>query len=250
MAAFWALFRRELAGFFVSMTGYIIIAAVLFFLGFSFTELLESLNVEPTHVPVTELFYNTWYFWLIMLLSAPVITMRSFALEKSSGTYETLATAPVTEQQMVLAKFAGALVFFFVMWLPLAACVLLTRYYTNDPGGLTWGALLGTYVGIILIGGVFLSIGCLTSVLTRSQIVSAIVSFVLCCSLFVLGLRAVFDVGDTQLNAQLLSYISMVEHMQDFVRGVIDTRYVVLYLTLIVFLIFMTIKVLESRRWR
>jgi len=96
----------------VSLTGYVIIASVLLLLGISFTSILSILNDNPTDVPLTELFYKSYYFWLILLLTAPVITMRSFASEKGSGTYETLMTTPVSDLQVVLAKFTGTLLFY------------------------------------------------------------------------------------------------------------------------------------------
>src|SRR5256886_12629003 len=111
MRAYLTLVRRELGAFFVSLTGYTIIASVLLLLGFSFADRLEKLNNDRAGVvaPLTELFYSTFYFWLILLLTAPVITMRSFAFEKWSGTYETLMTTPVSDWQVVLAKFTGTL---------------------------------------------------------------------------------------------------------------------------------------------
>ena len=118
MQAYLTLTRRELAGFFVSMTGYVIIAGAVFLMGMSFVDLLVLLQGEPTPVPVTQLFYSTDYFWGILLLAAPVITMRLFALEKYSGTFETLMTTPVSDLQVVLAKFTAAMIFFMLMWLP------------------------------------------------------------------------------------------------------------------------------------
>src|SRR5262250_1547103 len=119
MQPYLTLTRRELGAYFLSLTGYIIIAAVTFLLGLSFVVLLVKLEQEPTPIPVTELFYVTQFFWLILLLAAPVITMRLFAQEKFSGTFETLMTAPVTDLQVVLAKFSAGLVFYTLMWLPL-----------------------------------------------------------------------------------------------------------------------------------
>src|ERR1041385_9312839 len=118
MHAYWTLVRRELSGYFLSMTGYIIIAAALLLLGFSFVDLLKQLQHDPTSMPVTELFYSTWYFWLILLLTTPVITMRLFALEKFSGTFETLMTSPVSDLQVVLATFTAALPFYPGLWRP------------------------------------------------------------------------------------------------------------------------------------
>jgi ABC-2 type transport system permease protein len=108
MRAYWTLVRRELAGFFLSLGGYIIIAAALFLMGLSFVVILVKLQ-KPTPMPVTELFYETPFFWLILLLTTPVITMRLFALEKFSGTFETLMTTPVSDFQVVAAKFTAAL---------------------------------------------------------------------------------------------------------------------------------------------
>src|SRR3989442_3421064 len=170
MQAYWSLVRRELSGYFFSMTGYVIIAAAMFLLGLSFVDLLKQLQREPTPMPVTELFYVTWFFWLILLLTAPVITMRLFALEKFSGTFETLMTTPVSDRQVVLAKFAAGLVFYALMWLPLLGCVLLVRWYTNEPSAFDAGVVGGTFLGILLLGGLFLLLGCFASALTRSQV--------------------------------------------------------------------------------
>src|ERR1017187_5967285 len=115
MRAYWTLTRRELGGFFLSLSGYIIIGAALVLMGLSFVVILDKLQ-KPTIMPVTEVFYNSPFFWLILLLTTPVITMRLFALEKFSGTFETLMTTPVSDLQVVAAKFTAALVFYILMW--------------------------------------------------------------------------------------------------------------------------------------
>ena len=116
MKIYLTLLRRELAAFFFSLTGYVIIAAVTLLVGLSFVVLLTNLGNDPFTVPVTEMFYSTFFFWLILLLATPVITMRLFALEKSSGTFETLMTTPVSDVQVVAAKFAAAVVFYIKFW--------------------------------------------------------------------------------------------------------------------------------------
>src|SRR5476649_2710377 len=124
MRIFWTLTRRELAAFFFSATGYVIIAAVTLLIGLSFVVLMTNLGSDPSPMPVTEMFYRTYFFWLIVLLATPVITMRLFALEKASGTFETLMTTPVSDLQVVLAKFTAAMIFFMLMWLPSIASVV------------------------------------------------------------------------------------------------------------------------------
>src|SRR5713101_6910936 len=129
MQAFCTLVRRELGAHFFSWTGYVVIAAVLFLIGFSFHSLIRDLNTEATDRPLTEVFYLTMYFWVILWIAAPVITMRSFAQEKYSGTFETLMTTPVSDLQVVLAKFTGAMVSYFLMWLPLIGCLFIIRHF-------------------------------------------------------------------------------------------------------------------------
>jgi ABC-2 type transport system permease protein len=250
MQAYWTLVQRELGGYFASWTGYVIIASVLLLLGFSFNDLLVKLNTTPMHIPLTELFYSTYYFWLILLLTAPVITMRSFAFEKFSGTYETLMTAPVSDLEVVLAKFTGALSFYLLTWLPLIGCIAVIRYYTGEPTLLDVRTTLTTYLGIFLIGCLYMSLGCFASALTRSQIIAAMNAFVLGLTLFVLGLRAMVPAPPTDWAGQVFAHIALSEHMETFVRGIVDTRYVVFYVTMTFFFLFLTLKAVEVRRWK
>jgi gliding motility-associated transport system permease protein len=250
MQAYFTLVRRELGTFFVSMTGYAIIASVLLLLGFSFYDMLYKLNGSASDAPLTELFYSTFYFWLILLLTAPVITMRSFAFEKMSGTYETLMTAPVGDWQVVLAKFTGTLLFYILTWLPLLACVGAVRYFTREPTIFDPWTTGSTFLGIVLIGCLYMSLGCFASALTRSQIIAAMNSFVLGLGLFLLSLRGLMPAPPKDWAAQVFAYISLSAHMEDFARGFIDTRHVIFYLSLTAFFLFLTLKVVESRRWK
>jgi ABC-2 type transport system permease protein len=250
MRAFFALVRRELSSFFFSWTGYVVIAAVLFLLGFSLNSMLRALNAEPTPMPIMQLFYNTSYFWHIIIIASPVITMRSFALEKSTGTYETLMTTPVSEVRVVLAKFCGALFFFMVMWLPLLGCLVIIRHYTSDPTAFDWGGVGSTFFGIFLVGSLYLSMGICASALTKSQIIAAILTLAVGFSFLVVSyLRAAFTT-DTGWVPGIVSYTSMVEHMRDFAQGVVDTRPLVFYVSSTAFFIFLTLKLVESRRWK
>src|SRR5438045_2092048 len=130
MQEYCTLTRRELGSYFLSITGYIILAAATFVLGWSFVVLMEKLGTTPTPMPLTEMFYVTDFFWLILLLGPPVITMRLFALEKFSGTFETLMTAPVSDLQVVLSKFSAALLFYALMWLLLLGCICVVLFFS------------------------------------------------------------------------------------------------------------------------
>jgi ABC-2 type transport system permease protein len=253
MRIFWTLLRRELSSFFFSFTGYVIIAAITLLLGLSFVVLIAGIGSAPFTAPVTEMFYSTFYFWLILLLATPVITMRLFALEKASGTFETLMTTPVGDLQVVLAKFAAAIIFYMIAWLPLLACLFLVQRFTNQSGALDAGTVGGMYLGIFLIGCVFLAMGSLASAISRSQMTAAMISFVLGISLFSLAYLA--KAAQSKLVAahwqtQVLSYFNLFDQMEDFARGAVDTRAVVFYVTATFFFLFLTLRVVESRRWK
>ena len=156
MQAYLTLTRRELGGYFLTLSGYVILAAAMFLLGFSFVVMLVNLQQEATPMPITELFYMTPFFWFILLLSTPVITMRLFAQEKATGTFETLMTVPVGDVQVVLAKFVAAMFFYLVAWLPLLAGLFIVRRFTNQ-SSLDAGTIGGMFLGILLVGGLFLS---------------------------------------------------------------------------------------------
>src|ERR1017187_285557 len=184
MRTFWTLMRRELASFFLSMTGYVIIAATTFLIGFTFKVLITNLLNDPSTMPVTEMFYSTYLFWFVLIAVTPVITMRLFALEKFSGTFETLMTAPVNDIQVVAAKFAAAMVFYIVMWLPLLGCIFILRHYTNDTTPFDVGVVGSTFLGIFLLGCIFTSLGCFASPLTRSQMAAAMIGLVFAFAFF------------------------------------------------------------------
>jgi ABC-2 type transport system permease protein len=250
MRAWATLVRRELGGYFVSWTGYVIIGVVLFLFGLCLSLMLEGLNGERQEQPVTELFYNTYYFWLILLVAAPIITMRSFAHEKFCGTFETLMTTPVSDLQVVLAKFAGAMIFYLLAWTPLLGCVFIIRHYSNDPTVLDVGTLGSTYLGIVLLGALYMSLGCFASSLTRSQIIAAMFAFALGISLFLLSfLSAVFS-GQAGWLPKVFAHMCMADHMREFARGVVDLRPLVFYVSLTTFFLFLTLKTVESRRWK
>ncbi|HZL43858.1 MAG TPA: ABC transporter permease subunit, partial [Verrucomicrobiae bacterium] len=236
--------------FFFSFTGYVIIAAALLMMGNSFVFILGKLQKPmPMTMPVTELFYITPFFWLLLLLTTPVITMRLFALEKFSGTFETLMTTPISDVQVVGAKFTGAVFFYMIMWLPLLGCILIVRHYTSDPAAFDAEIVGSTFLGIFLLGCVFISLGCFASALTRSQMTAAMIGLLLCFSLFLLSFLADRLPGP-DWQAQALSMFALPEQMHDFVRGVVDTRPVILYLSLTFFFLFLTLRVLGSRRWK
>jgi len=249
MQVYLTLTRRELGGFFLSWIGYIVIAAAVFLMGFSFVTLVDKLQGQPTPMPITEIFLN-FCFWLILLFSAPLITMRLFALEKYSGTFETLMTAPVGDAEVILAKFSAALIFFMLMWLPLLGCIFILRYFTHGANLLDPGTLGTTFLGIFLMGCLYMSIGCFASALTRNQIVAAMISFALGLGLFLMSFLADQLALEKSWALRALNAACIHQQMEEFGRGTVDTRYIVFYLTSTFFFLFLTYRVVESRRWK
>lgn len=250
MQAYWTLVRRELGAYFLSWVGYVVIAAAVVLIGFSFVILMTALNDQATDQPLTQVFYRTYFFWIILVPAAPVITMRVFAQEKASGTFETLMTTPVSDLQVVLAKYTGSMVFYMLMWLPLLPCLFIVRYYTGEKAVLDAGVIGSTFLGIFLLGSLYVAVGCFASSLTRSHLVAVMVGLAAGVSLLLLGFLSLLFTSNPGWEAQFYAYVGLIEHMNDFTSGVVDTRPVVFYLSLTVFSLFLTLKVIESRRWK
>lgn len=249
MTAFLTLTRRELAGHFLSMRGYVIMAGIQLILGGSLLMLMYQLNGLRHDLPFTEQLPQNQFFWLVLLLMAPVITMRSFAQEKSSGTLETLLTTPVSDAQVVLAKFAGSYLFFLIAFLPTLAYPFIVEQYAHRLVVDT-RAVISLGLGISLFGAFFMALGCFASSLTRSQIVAAVLTFAAGTSLYLAGYLAIDTPTNPHWWDHVLRHVSMLRHMQDFAAGVLDSRHVFLYLSLTAVCLFFTYKSIESRRWK
>jgi len=250
MQAYLTLTRRELAGYFFSLTGYVIIAGVALLVGLTFVMLIGNMGNSPFSMPITQLFFNSLLLWIIIIVTAPLITMRLFALEKATGTYETLMTTPVGDLQIVAGKFTAALVFYVVMWLPTVLSLWVVQHFANQPGALEKGTLCGMYFGLFLAGCLILSIGCFASALTNSQVVAGMISMVTGVTLLILNWLAQAISTTDRWQAQLLAFFNLSQQMEDFTRGVIDTRVITFYLTGTFLFLFLTLRVIESRRWK
>ena len=252
MRAWAILFRREMAAYFLSLVGYLLIVFFLVVMGASFVFLLANfLQAGETESRVTEWFFSGFLFWMPMLIVPPVLTMRLFSEERSAGTIETLLTAPVTDWQVVLAKFFGALAFFIVLWLPTLGFVALVRLFTSAGSApLDLGQLAAGYLGTFLVGGLFLAIGCLASVLTRNQIIAALLAFTVALLSFLAGFLGWLARRSGSPYQGALSYGSAIEHMMEFAQGRVDIRRLVFYGSTTLIFLLATKLVLEARKWR
>lgn len=252
MSAWAVLLRRELGSYFISLVGYLVLVMCLFGLGASFAFTLSYIvNMGETERNLIQWYIGGLWFWIMMLVVPPVLTMRLFAEEKSAGTLETLLTAPVTEWQVVLAKYFGAWAFFVILWLPTLAFVGLLRVFGGAGSTpLDAGQLAAGYLGIFLVGGMFVAIGCLASSLTRNQIIAALTAFAVLLLFFMAGLLVFQLRAHGSPWQEALSYLSAIEHMLEFSRGRVDARRLVFYISATTLFLWATKLSLEARKWR
>jgi ABC-2 type transport system permease protein len=246
MTAVLAQLRREFAAFFYSPMAYVLLAFSIIANGITFLLIVEFLsNPYAGHGAALQmLFGGTVFFYILLLGSASLITMRSLAEERHTGTLETLLTAPIGDAQVVLAKYLAALAFNAVLWLPTLLYVgILLRYSTID-----LGPVLAGYLGTLGIGAMFLAVGVLASALTRSQIVAALLSL---GANFALFLVPIFSyLGPTAGSDSVLGYMNLWSQMEDFGRGIVDSRWLVYYASVTAFALFAAVQALQARRWR
>jgi ABC-2 type transport system permease protein len=172
------------------------------------------------------------------------MTMRLFAEERRSGTIETLMTAPVSSAAVVLAKYAAALTTYVAMWLP----TVLYLVVLGRTGSLDWHTAASAYLGVLLIGAAYLALGCCASALTRSQFLAMIWTALVLLVLFILGIGE-FVTREGSAMHDVCSYVSVWAHMNDFASGLVDTRRLVFYGTMIVLPLFVTTRAVDAWRW-
>ena len=250
MRKFVVLLGREVRSYFYSPIAYIVLVFFLLVSGVDFYFQVSFMNQRQLQYTVQEAFFNSVFFWFAFVLIFPLITMRLFAEEFKLGTIEPLMTAPVRDWQVVLAKFSGALVFYIVLWLPTLLYFVFFEKITKQSAAAAPGAYWGSYLILLLLGMFYLSVGCLASALTKNQIVAAIIAFCTITLLFFLGLIQFVMLDMTSIARELLGYFSAIEHMGTFSRGVIDTRPIVLYLSMTAVMLTLTYYVFQSRKWR
>lgn len=245
MRAFFAILKREFFSYFLSPLAYVVLTGFLIFNGITFRGILEALNSpDAPRNALMSLFFNNVFFWFFMMLVSCLISMRLISEERKSGSIETLLTAPVSEGSVVVAKFLAAWGFFLTLWAPtLLYPILLSRY-----GRVELGPVAGGYLGIALIGALFVSAGTFGSSLTKNQIAAAIIGFVFVISIVFVGVFESFA-NDPGVR-EALSYLNLLGHMDDFSRGIIDTRRLIYVISTVVFFLFLSTKSLEANKGR
>jgi ABC-2 type transport system permease protein len=249
------VFKKEMRLYFGSPVAYVVFTFFLLISGWFFSQIFlfysdismrsfmqpgMGQNLNITENVMRPLFTN---MSVVLLFFMPMLTMRLFAEEKKSGTIELLLTYPVRDGEVLAGKFlaSGALY---------AVLLGLTLLYPAIIAGFTrveWGPVLTGYLGLALAGGTFLAVGLFISSLTENQIVAGFGTFGVLLGFWIIGWGAEFAGGNMR---SVLQYLSITDHMDTFSRGLIDTKDVVYYVTAIALALFLTLRSLESKRWR
>jgi ABC-2 type transport system permease protein len=248
MRAIWNIARREVLTFFVSPIAYVVATVWLLYFGIVFYLLALFFSTQPPGSGQSLLgafFGGTTLFYLPLLIFAPVLTMRLLAEEKNSGTLEALMTAPVSDTQIVLGKYLAAMFFWVVLWAPTALYVWIASGTATDVVDV--GVLGATYLGILCIGLFYMGVGLFMSAVARSQIVAAMLTFLVLGGLFVIGLAG-YATLDDQKRA-IFEYLGLWTQMESFARGIVDTRFLVYDVSAAALTVFLATRAVQAQRW-
>jgi ABC-2 type transport system permease protein len=235
-----SIFVREIKAYFVSPIAYVALIVFVFFSGFFFATYIGFASQNQGEASMRMIFHN---MSITMLFLAPLMTMRLFAEEKKSGTIEILMTSPVTDVEVVLGKFAASLALFAIMLALTFTCPLfLFIYGTPDVTAMAVG-----YLGLFLLGAAFISLGVVASSITKNQIIAALITFIVLLGLWIIVWMS--SAVGTRFGA-VLSFASLVEHFDDFSKGVLDTKHVIYYVSFVVFCLFLAVKSVQSAKWK
>ena len=248
--AFWTLYKRELNSYFQSAVAYVVLFGSAIAQGIQFIFIVTAVTSSSyREQSVMQIFFTWPLFWLIMLVQVPLITMRVFSEEFKLGTIEMLLTAPVREWDVVLAKFFGSLSFFLILWLPIVLDLIALQLFSSPPPPVYWSQIALTALTMTLVGGFYVSLGVFTSVLTKNQIIAAVLCFALVFAAFGVALLRWIQHTDATLLSWI-SYVSLPEHLENAVQGLFDTRPIVFYVTATAFMLMLTQRILQGRRLR
>ena len=254
MSNMLAIAQKELKSYFASPIAYTVIGFFAIMFGWFFVNLLyyfERMSMQSgmmgqggtmnvNEMLIAPLFLNVS---VILLFTLPLVTMRTYSEEKRSGTIELLLTSPLTDFQIVMGKFLGGFVLYAAMLGITLPHVALLFLYGNPE----WQSVVTGYLGLLLMGGCFLALGLFVSSLTKNQIVAGMVTFAVFLMFWVINWMASFSSPTTQT---VLNHLSITEHLNDFTKGVLDTKHLVYYLSFIGFGLFLTVRSVDSERWR
>lgn len=242
----WTLYKKELSGFFSSLIGYLTIAVFLVLTGLMLWVLKSDFNImDYGFASMDGLFLIGPFLYLFLI---PAITMRSLAEEKRTGTIELLMARPLSDWKIVFAKFLSAWTLVLISLLP-TLVTYVSVYILGDPvGNIDTGSVVGSYIGLLMLGGAFVAIGLFCSSLTNNQIVSFILAALLSFIAY-LGFESIYNMGVLGGADLFIKQLGLRDHYESISRGVIDTRDVVYFLCVMTIFLMATRLILQSRKW-
>lgn len=250
MSAFLVLLTKELRSFFLSPLAWIVMALFTLMNAFLFSSQVRSLGIAPSQFSLVQQMFGSIWFFMSFFFLFPLITMRLFAEERKLGTLEGLFTAPVRTITVLLAKYTATVILYLVLIAPIFLFFFVFTEVTGEKAAFHSGAFTGAAFALFLIGLFHIAVGIFASSLTANQLIAAMVTFVVVMLHFFFGfLRSMISVPNSNY-ADGLDYISMIQHMNTFATGLIDSRVIVYYLSLTVLLLFLTHAVLDFRKWK
>lgn len=243
----FTLYKKELAAFFSSLIGYLTIAVFLVLTGLMLWVLRSNFNIlDYGFAGMDGLFLIAPFLYLFLI---PAITMRMFAEEKKNGTMELLLTKPITDITLIWAKFLAGLTLVAISLVPTLVCYV-SVYLLGDPvGNIDTGAIVGSYIGLLFLGGAFVAIGLFASAITNNQIVAFIVAALVSACTY-LGFESIYHTGVLGDADLFVKALGIRHHYESISRGVIDSRDVVYFLSVIVLFLMFTRLTLQSRNWQ
>ena len=242
----WTLYKKELANFFSSLIGYLTIAVFLILTGLMLWVLKSDFNIlDYGYAGMDGLFLIGPFLYLFLI---PAITMRTFAEERRGGTIEMLMTHPLSDWTIVWAKFLAAWTLVLISLLPTLVCYFSVYSLGYPVGNIDTGSVMGSYIGLLLLGGAFVAIGLLCSSLTTNQIVSFIAAAVLSAVAY-LGFESLYRMELFGSGDLFVKSLGMMDHYDSISRGVVDTRDVLYFASVIALFLMATRMVLQSRMW-
>jgi ABC-2 type transport system permease protein len=248
------LLKRELAAYFLAPMAYLVLVAFQLVAFVNFWWLVDSLSqpqgaraeFSSLNDPMTAYVAGSWLFWVPIIFAIPALTMRLLAEERRSGTIETLLTLPVTETQVVLAKWLAGVVMYLALLLPFA--LYLPFLYYQARFYFDVGPILALTVGLTTLGMMFVAVGLLFSAMTRNQLVAAIWTFVTLVLMLTLGRLSLFFVGPHRVGwAEAVRFTSIIDQVWGFGVGRLDLRHLALHLSVCVLLLSLTVKIVQAR---
>lgn len=242
----FALYRKEISSFLNSLIGYIVIVVFLAIISLFMWVFPGEMNIlDAGYANIDTLFIIAP--WVFMFL-VPAITMRSFADERKSGTIELLLTRPLSDFQIVMAKYLAGVTLVLLSLIPTLVYYISVHLLGNPAGNIDTGGMWGSYIGLFFLSAGFVAVGIFSSSITENQIISFIVAVFL-CFFFYLGFDSISNLALFGKVDAFIIQLGIQEHYISMSRGVIDTRDVMYFFSLAAFFLLLTKTVLESRKW-